>query len=384
MAQTKLCFDIEIPKEVYNKWDDFIKVVNDVVLSIKQIPELEDKFKALLKKGRYNFKSDEFGGQLPEPFTRQKVIEPILKFLGYEFEPEISKKSPLGDRKIPDYRVSVFNKEIFIDVEPLGSDFNKHQVKEWLIINSYADIGIATNGLEWILLHYDDTIKEIRTLKELNLKFIFEYILENKKDKNLENKLKHVFYEFYYCFSKEYIEEYIEVATKNIKYKKEEITNKFYKKFIKLVFGFEEVKKKGKICLEKVTDKCLYSCIEAPPNTSELDKKKFAVLLMNRLIFIKFLEDKGIVPRDLLRKTYEDFKKSNALNYYDSYIKPLFYDVLNTPEDERKENIKINPYYKDIPYLNCGLFRSNNVPNELSFTINDNEIIGNGYIRYSH
>lgn len=98
---------------------------------------------------------------------------------------------------------------------------------------------------------------------------------------------------------------------------------------------------------------------------------------MNRLIFIKFLEDKGIVPRDLLRRTYEDYKKSNVLiNYYDAYLKPLFYEVLNTPEDERKENIRTNPYYKDIPYLNGGLFRSNNVPNELSFTIKDNEIIG--------
>lgn len=73
---------------------------------------------------------------------------------------------------------------------------------------------------------------------------------------------------------------------------------------------------------------------------------------MNRLIFIKFLEDKGIVPRDLLRRTYEDYKKSNVLiNYYDAYLKPLFYEVLNTPEDERKENIRTNPYYKDIPYL---------------------------------
>jgi len=122
MTQTKLCFDIEIPKEVYNKWDDFIRVVKGVVLSIKQIPRLEGKFKELLKKGRYNFKSDDFVGQLPESFTRQKVIEPILEFLGYEFISEVSKKSPLGDRKIPDYRVSVFNKEILIEAEPLGSD----------------------------------------------------------------------------------------------------------------------------------------------------------------------------------------------------------------------------------------------------------------------
>lgn len=50
MAQTKLCSDIEIPKEVYNKWKDFIKLVGNIILSIKQIPELEGKFKELLKR----------------------------------------------------------------------------------------------------------------------------------------------------------------------------------------------------------------------------------------------------------------------------------------------------------------------------------------------
>jgi len=60
---------------------------------------------------------------------------------------------------------------------------------------------------------------------------------------------------------------------------------------------------------------------------------------MNRLIFIKFLEDKGLVPRGLLKKTYKEWKeKKIPASYYDTYLKPLFYEVLNTPEDERSEH----------------------------------------------
>jgi len=70
---------------------------------------------------------------------------------------------------VPDYRVkSKFGKEFLIEAEPLGSDLwrkdsGANQVMDWLDRRSFnVDIGIATNGFEWILLYYDNSSKEIK------------------------------------------------------------------------------------------------------------------------------------------------------------------------------------------------------------------------------
>jgi hypothetical protein len=91
---------------------------------------------------------------------------------------------------------------------------------------------------------------------------------------------------------------------------------------------------------------------------------------MNRLVFIKFLEDKGIVRSDLLRtlrETYEQGVYGGSL--YEEFLERLFYDVMNRKPAERSPNIKNIELFERVPYLNGGLFRP---------TIGDSEGEGDG------
>ena len=82
------------------------------------------------------------------------------------------------------------------------------------------------------------------------------------------------------------------------------------------------------------------------PNRSEQyenSKKEFAIRLIGRLLFIKFLNKKSLVPNSIF--TVEK-------DYYNEVLEPLFFEKLNTPKKDRK------PEFKDeqIPFLNGGLF----------------------------
>ena len=81
------------------------------------------------------------------------------------------------------------------------------------------------------------------------------------------------------------------------------------------------------------------------------DAKLFASRLLGRLLFIWFLRKKGVIFND---EYYfpQDIKESTK--YYNSILKPLFFQTLNTPMYARK-NGDLN-----TPYLNGGLFDAHN------------------------
>jgi hypothetical protein len=84
----------------------------------------------------------------------------------------------------------------------------------------------------------------------------------------------------------------------------------------------------------------------------------FAVDPMNRLLFIKFLEDKRIVRSDLLdtlADTYGDGTYTRS--FYETFLDPLFYEVFNEKPENRDQRIADLDVYADVPYLNGGLFR---------------------------
>ncbi|RJS95639.1 hypothetical protein D3261_19445, partial [Halococcus sp. IIIV-5B] len=84
----------------------------------------------------------------------------------------------------------------------------------------------------------------------------------------------------------------------------------------------------------------------------------FAVELMNRLIFVKFLEDRGLVPSDLLADLADTYNPSTyPQSLYETFLEPLFFGVLDERPSERSEQIKQVGFYTDVPYLNGGLFR---------------------------
>lgn len=77
---------------------------------------------------------------------------------------------------------------------------------------------------------------------------------------------------------------------------REEVTEEFYDDYIRVVFGVTD---QGD---DRRARSLIGEGVEAPNEATGDDVRLFAVELMNRLIFVKFLEDKRIV-RDFL---YDD------------------------------------------------------------------------------
>lgn len=124
----------------------------------------------------------------------------------------------------------------------------------------------------------------------------------------------------------------------------------FYDLYIELLFA------EGK---QYNYDTHLLSDIVAPDGASGTDKRRFAVTLMNRLLFIKILETKGVVPEGLLSerlRTYEENSDAFMQGFYEAQLKPLFYKLLNTPKPERPSQLR-GGWQDKIPYFVVGIFR---------------------------
>lgn len=92
----------------------------------------------------------------------------------------------------------------------------------------------------------------------------------------------------------------------------------------------------------------------------EKDKNKYAefsVRLIGRLVFCRFLMEKhsdsglSLIPKELFDVGYVTKQK----NYYHQVLEPLFFELLNTNQKNRNDNLLSN-LSDQIPYLNGGLF----------------------------
>jgi hypothetical protein len=85
------------------------------------------------------------------------------------------------------------------------------------------------------------------------------------------------------------------------------------------------------------------------------DKKMFAQVLMNRLMFLRFVERKGWLrlgnsnPKEYLKNLYQA-RGLNNLSWYRSRLQVLFFEGLAIPNHNRENVIG------SVPYLNGGLF----------------------------
>jgi hypothetical protein len=82
--------------------------------------------------------------------------------------------------------------------------------------------------------------------------------------------------------------------------------------------------------------------------------KQFANRLIGRILFLWFLNKKELISNNFSYFLIE----RDSTSYYNEKLKVLFYDVLNTPIEERTKTED-----KDTPYLNGGLFEMQ--PNDL-------------------
>jgi hypothetical protein len=331
---------------------------------------LEEMFRS--DPGRYTLRADFTRDRLdPEPLTKQRVIEPLLDALGYrEYGHEAGGFSAERGEQA-DYAVAlrdvdgVDSSRLLIEAEPVnkplaGRGHGLDQVKSWLSQREFeSDFGFATDGVRWIFLRYDPDAYSHDVIEEVDLRPVFLALFENAATASADptdaiadehrDRVAALLRSFAYGNFLSIVDDAREV----IRQRQAEITDEFYDDYIRIVFGVADADDEQRTARSLVGDG-----VVSPDGADGEDVRQFAVDLMNRLIFIKFLEDKRIVRQDLLRTitdTYEDGVYPQSL--YVSFLDPLFYDVLNEKPADRDPRIDDIDLYSGIPYLNGGLFR---------------------------
>ncbi|MFZ3091718.1 MAG: hypothetical protein WA240_13990 [Nitrospirota bacterium] len=146
-----------------------------------------------------------------------------------------------------------------------------------------------------------------------------------------------------------------------------------------------------------------YKYSSDPAKDKEIRNATNLIRLITRIIFIWFLTEKGLIPSGLfskenLGKVVKDFMKGKkAANFYNAILQNLFFGTLNQKMDERKfaqesgfqtnrneygiKNLyryadkflinkdKVLELFKDIPFLNGGLFDCLDKDDELNKVI---------------
>jgi len=350
---------------------DVLQVIDTAIANLREQIK-DDTVERMLRSGgdgeyilRGNMTRD---GLQPESFTQDAVIEPLLDELGYEYNTEAGGLSG-GRTEVTDYTISlrdyddIDSTRLLMEAEPINKklDSRKHgmgQVRSWLSQREFeSNFGFATDGLRWIFIRYDPDSYTHNVIEEVDLQPVFVALFENQvgeqeplKEAVFDADLKRVdalIRTFEFANFRSIAGE----ARQVIKRKQEQITDEFYDDYIRYVFGI--------VNESEETPRSLTHDGVIPPEGATADETRlFAVEMMNRLIFIKFLEDKGIVRSDLLQSildTYEDGLYTDSL--YQQFIQPLFYDVLNRRPKKRTQQIQDIDLFADIPYLNGGLFR---------------------------
>ncbi len=105
--------------------------------------------------------------------------------------------------------------------------------------------------------------------------------------------------------------------------------------------------------------------------SSERDRHWYASVLLNRLMFIYFLQRKHFLDnadRDYLQNKLATTKKRGNDKYYSEFLKVLFFEGFAVPSEQRTK--RANKILGDIKYLNGGLF----LPHEIEQKYSDIDV----------
>lgn len=151
---------------------------------------------------------DKFDPQMQiEPFTRHFLVDPLLTFLGYK---TILPERIIDDKKV-DYSIYTPHRpDILIEAEPIGKKLENdprsgiEQVKGYMSAAEKRSIGIATDGIRWVLIAEKNGQSAEKTL-DLSVIFIplTKYITSKKRHLDIDDL--NILDEFWDTFSSEKI-----------------------------------------------------------------------------------------------------------------------------------------------------------------------------------
>lgn len=134
------------------------------------------------------------------------------------------------------------------------------------------------------------------------------------------------------------------------------VTEKFYERYKEV---FEEIK-----------DHLLDQKIEVS------EAKKFTHLLLNRFMFIYFIQKKGWINNDknfMFNYSNKYLNSGEQNHFYEKWLKKLFFEAMSIPISDKSINQfdnDVNNILNNIPFLNGGLFEEYDV-DKLNFSLSD-------------
>ena len=297
-------------------------------------------------------------GAEPESWTEDLLINPILEAVGLHKTPG----RPSSQRKIPDFKLEEEYDNQVLEIVGENKSLNKVEeaeeelVEDYLSNISFPNDGIATDGLDWIVYRTErgGDFFEHEAVRKHSFRDVLRQVARedgiigqkslSETEIDVDNELE----AFALTFQPDHLVPLLtKTAPSEFRNKRQKDVDDFYEVYIEVLFGESD---------EHRFETCLRNDIIAPETASQKNKDVFGVTLVNRLMFIRFLEERGAIPDGFLHERVNDYGEGIPVSLYESTIKPLFYELFNKPHSERDLH---GEWYDDVPYLNGGLFRQN-------------------------
>ncbi len=259
----------------------------------------------------------------PEDVTVAELIRPILQEHGVEMIPEKKFTGIQGERRYADYELHIDDRKMLLEAKALNTPLDDRtqtdavdQIQGLFKLAEVRDkyeFGIATDGVNWIIIDSEARI-------------VYKFDIREDYDRFKEVILGE--------------------ATVSAEKIEEEISQKFYDWYDALLHGGKYTDHEDET-RHIAEEDCL---VESIPMVEDRDEREqIAQTVMDRLIFLRFLQAKGIIDFDLL-----DYLSDQPDDMLNAKLRQLFFKAMNLRKKRRPDHL--DEEFKNIPYLNGSLF----------------------------
>ncbi|MEH2178181.1 Eco57I restriction-modification methylase domain-containing protein [Nostoc sp.] len=105
---------------------------------------------------------------------------------------------------------------------------------------------------------------------------------------------------------------------------------------------------------------------------NETDRRWYTSVILNRLMFVYFLQRKGFIDNEdlnYLQNKLEQSKQKGENHFYSEFLKALFFESFAKPEFER--DLSVQELVGKVKYLNGGLFLKHHIEEKYQISIVD-------------
>lgn len=308
--------------------------------------------------------NDELGGddirQHPERFVEDHLIWEALKALDYEFTARPN--SPAGgEDEFPDFRVDNLPSNLIGENKSINDIETAHNELLRYLDSARHEYGIATDGFEWGVYRVKETrggdLELSAVVEPVTIKPVVQYYArERELGKGYTDDLsglpdpKGELARFFQSFGHHTIRRQIGGL------------RRFHDKYAEVIAGEGEYDHGG-------IRQPLIEAIEDPEGADESDRLAFSSMLVDRLTFLRLMQDRGVID---LRLRDEWDEHDQGLNrwrgsFYETCLQPLFYEVLSVPPSIREDDIES---FGHPPKFGGGLFEPT-LPDEKEYDLAD-------------